>query len=133
MPSIITARLLAAPKTRSTGGIVKRSSLDQSATIVVRAGVERGAGVGVAGGGDAAAGADHLVLEAGAQVEAAAVAADLPDAGAVDAVDFADQRGRGAHQRLRVAVLQGPLAELGDRRLLGERPLQVGERRACGR
>ena len=90
------------------------------------AGVERGAGVGVAGGGDAAAGADDLVLEAGAQVEAAAVAADLPDAGAVDAVDFADQRGRGAHQRVRVAVLQRPLAEPGDDRLLGERPLQVG-------
>ena len=51
--------------------------------------------------------------------------AELPDAGAVDAVDFADQRGGGAHQRLGVAVLQGPLAELGDDGLLGERPLQL--------
>ena len=32
----------------------------------------------------------------------------------------------GAHQRVGVAVLQRPLAELGDHRLLGERPLQVG-------
>ena len=30
-----------------------------------------------------------------------------------------------AHQRLGVAVLQRPLAELGDDRLLGERPLQL--------
>ena len=34
LPSIITARLLAAPTTRSTGGIVKRLSLVQSVTIV---------------------------------------------------------------------------------------------------
>src|SRR5262249_51363240 len=91
-----------------------------------RASVEGGAGVGVAGGGDAAAGADHLVLEPGPQVEAAAVAADLPDAGAGDAVDLTDQLDGGAHQRLPVAVLQGELAELGDDRLLGEGALQVG-------
>ncbi len=33
--------------------------------------------------------------------------------------------GGGAHQRLRVAVLQGPLAQPGDDGLLGERPLQL--------
>ena len=97
------------------------------------AGVERGAGVGVAGGGDAAAGADDLVLEAGAQVEAAAVAADLPDAGAVDAVDFADQRGRRAHQRVGVAVLQRPLAEPGDRPPAGRAPAAGPPRRSCAR
>ncbi len=34
LPSIITARLLAAPKVRRIGGIVKRSSAAQSGTIV---------------------------------------------------------------------------------------------------
>ena len=89
------------------------------------AALQGGADVGVAGGRDAAAGADHLVLEPGPQVEAAAVAAEHPDAGAVDALDLADQRGGGAHQRLGVAVLEGALAELGDDRLLGDRPLQL--------
>ena len=89
--------------------------------------------MGVAGGGDAAAGADHLALEPGAEVEAAAVAAELPDAGAVDSLDFADQLDGGLHQRLRVAVLQRPLAELRDHRLLGERPLQLGLGPSCAR
>ncbi len=91
----------------------------------VGAGVESGTGVGVEGGGDTAAGADDLALEPGAQVEAAAVAAELPDAGALDAVDFGDQLGRGPQQRLGVAVLQRPLAELGDHGLLGDGLLQL--------
>ena len=91
----------------------------------VGAGVEGGAGVGVAGGRDPAAGADHRLLEAGAQVEPAAVAAELPDAGAVDAFDFADQLGGRLHHLLGVAVLHRPLAEPGDDGLLGERPLQL--------
>ena len=81
--------------------------------------------MGAAGGGDAAAAATDLVLEAGPEVEAAAVAADLPDAGAADPVDLADQRDRGPHQRLGVAVFERPLAELGDDRLLGVGALQV--------
>ena len=125
MPSIVTARLEAAPKTRRTGGIVKRSSLAPVGDDRVGAGVEGGAGVRVAGGGDAAAGADHVLLEAGPQLQAAAVAADLPDAGAVDAVEAADQLGGGVHQPLRVAVGERPFAELGDDFLLVDRVLQV--------
>ena len=85
----------------------------------------RGAGVGVAGGRDAAAGVDQLALEAGPQVEAAAVAIDLPDAGGVDAVGVGQQRDRLLHQRLGVAVLQRQLAEPGDGRLLGGGALQL--------
>ena len=94
----------------------------------VQARVERGAGVGVArrrGAGRA----DDAVLEPGAQAQPAAVAADLPDAGAVDPVDLGHQRDRLAHQRVRVAVLQRPLAEAGDRGLLGGRALQPPARR----
>ncbi len=113
---------------------MKRVSLVPVGDDRVGAGVERGAGVGVAGGGDAAAGADHLVLEAGAEVEAAAVAAELPDAGAVDAVDFADQRRSPPRiSASRVAVLQRPLAEPGDDRLLGEGALQLAPRSPCAR
>ena len=92
MPSIITARLLAAPKRagprRHREALLAAPVGDDHRD----AGVQRGAGVGVAGGRDAAAGADHVLLEARPQVEAAAVAADLPDAGALDPVEFADQR-----------------------------------------
>jgi hypothetical protein len=87
--------------------------------------VQRGAGVRVARGGDPAAAAEDRGVEAGPQVESAAVAAELPDAGAVDAVDLGDQLRRRVHQLLRVAVLHRPLAETGDDRLLGEGALQL--------
>ncbi len=91
----------------------------------VQSRVERRAGVGVARRGDAAARPRHLALEPGAQAEAAAVAANLPDAGALHTVDPLDQRDRRAHQRVWVAVLQRPLAELGDDGLLGDGALQL--------
>jgi hypothetical protein len=60
-----------------------------------------------------------------AWVQAAAVAADLPDAGAVDTGEAADQLGGGVHQPLRVAVGERPFAELGDDFLLVDRVLQL--------
>ena len=133
LPSISTARLLATPSTRSAGGIEKRRLARPVVDDHVQAGVERGAGVGVAGRRDPAAGADHLALEAGAQVEAAAVAAELPDAGAVDALDLGRSAGPPRHQRLGVAVLQRPLAEPGDRACWAARPLQLLLGAACAR
>ena len=125
LPSIITARLLAAPKARSTGGIVKRSSLAQSGTIAAAPESSAAPAWESRAAETRRPAPTTSLLEPGAEVEPAAVAADLPDAGAVDAVDFADQLHRGLHQRLGVAVLQRPLAQPRDHRLLGEGPLQV--------
>ena len=125
LPSIITARLLAAPNDAQHRRHREAALAGPVGDDRVGAGVEGGAGVGVERSRDAAPGADHLVLQPGVEVEAAAVAAELPDAGAVDPVDFADQRSRHPHQRLRIAVLQRPLAQLRDDGLLRERPLQL--------
>ena len=92
----------------------------------VQAGLERGAGVGVARRRDALAGADHLALEAGAQVEAAAVAVEPPrcrrsrrprSRSISETASSISASGSPSAQR--------PLAEPGDRRLLGGRPLQL--------
>ncbi len=91
----------------------------------VQAGVESGAGMGVAGRRDAPAGAGHLLFEPRPQVEPAAIAAKLPDAGALDAVDLRHQRDRRPHQGVGIPVLEGSLAEPGHNRLLRNRALQL--------
>ena len=91
----------------------------------VQARLERRPGVGVAGRRGPAAAVGALDLGPGEHPQAAAVAADLPDAGAVDAVDLDHQRHRLLHQRVGLAVLEGVAREAGDGRLLGDRPAQV--------
>ena len=125
LPSITTARLLRTPSTRSAGGIEKRASVDQSSTITCRPRLERGAGVGVAGRRDAPVGADHLALEAGAEVEAAAVALELPDAGAVDALGLGHQDDGSSIRASGSPSRRARLPEPGDGRLLGGRALQL--------
>ena len=99
----------------------------------VQAGVDRGPGVRVARGGDPAAGADHLAFQPGPQVEAAAVAVELPDAGAVDAFGLRQQGDRLGHQRLGVAVLRAPARRASPPSPAGPPPAAAPARRACAR
>ena len=80
--------------------------------------LQRGAGVRVARRRGAALGAAAL-LQAGAQVQAPALAAGLPDAGRVDPFDLGHQRRRLLGEPGRVAVLQREAAEPRDCGLLG--------------
>ena len=109
----------------SAGGIEKRPSVSQSSTITCRPDSSAAPACELR-----AAEARRLPsvpwISAPAQhLQAAAVAADLPDAGAVDTIDLDHQRDRLVHQRIGLAVLEGMAREAGDGRLLGDRPAQV--------
>ena len=125
LPSITTASELVAPRARTAGGILKRSSSFQSATMIGTPASSAAPACDSRPAETRRPEASALVVEARPQVEPAAVAPDLPDAGELDSVQFADQGDRVAHQRLGVAVFQRPFAEPRDHRLLGERALQV--------
>ena len=125
LPSITTARLLPTPSTRSAGGIVKRCSADQSSTITCRpessaapAWESRAAETRrpppITWSSSPARRLRRRPSRPTSQMQALC-----------DALDLGDQRDRRPHQRVGVAVLQRPLAELGDDRLLGGGALQL--------
>ena len=125
LPSITTARLLPTPSTRSTGGIVKRCSVAQSATITCRP--ESSA----APAWESRAAETRRLAPVTWPSSPARRRRRRPSRptsqmqAPCDAVDPLDQRDRRPHQRLGVAVLQRPLAELGDDGLLGDSALQL--------
>ena len=106
----------ATPSTRSAGGIEKRALARPVVDDHVQAGLERGAGVGVAGRRDAAArrrppGSSRPARRwrrRPSRPSSQMQALSTPSISVISAT-------AAAHQRLRVAVLQRPLAEPGDR------------------